>query len=176
MAKAWMIQKRRWMARDARTPTIARPDLREPWGDLLGMSPWDWWATMTFAVWIHPDQAAQRYAEWARQLQVETGGLMRHARALEYQKRGVVHFHALIWGVKRGTHRKTWEQKWDEIGGGWCAIYPYDRDQGARFYVGKYLVKGGEVDLLRFGESAWRPDDVRITGGVTAAPAARSSP
>jgi hypothetical protein len=131
---------------------------------------------MTFAVWVHPNQAVQRYDEWARVLQLETGTTMQHARALEYQKRGVVHFHALIWGVKRATHRETWQRKWEEIGGGWCAIYPYDRTKDARYYLGKYLVKGGEVDLLRFGKSNWRPDDVRITAGVTAATPGRSTP
>lgn len=162
MPTAWMNQAKRRMAREARTPPLARPDLRDPWGDFLAARPWDWWTTMTFAVWIHPDQAAQRYDEWARQLQAETGTTMQHARALEWQKRGVLHFHALIWGVKRSTHRATWMQKWEEIGGGWCQIYSYDRDQAARFYLGKYAVKGGEVDLLTVGVTSWRPDDVRI--------------
>jgi len=162
MPAAWMIEKRRWVARDARTPTVTRPDLSDPYGEWVHALPWDWWATFTFAVWIHPDQAGQRYQEWARQLQGETGTTMQHARALEYQKRGVVHFHALIWGVNRGTHRKTWERKWEEIGGGWCAIYPYDRMRAASFYLGKYAVKGGEIDHLTFGESRWCPDDVRI--------------
>lgn len=157
-----MQQKKRWLARDARTPSVARPDLREPYGEWIAAQPWDWWATFTFAVWLHPDQAAQRYTEWARQLQAETETVMRHARALEYQRRGVPHFHSLIWGVKRRTKRKAWEEKWEEIGGGWCAIYPYDRDKPASFYLGKYAVKGGEIDHLSVGESLWRPDDVRI--------------
>jgi len=117
---------------------------------------------MTFAVWIHPDQAQQRYTEWARQLHAEVGQPMQHARALEWQKRAVVHFHALIWNVRRRTGRIAWQVKWEEIGGGWCAIFPYDRARGARFYLGKYVSKGGEVDLLSLPESAARPDDVRL--------------
>jgi len=157
-----MQQKRRWIARDAGTPHIARPDLTEPWGTWLGSKGWDWYATMTFGVWIHPDQAAQRYDEWARQLYAEVGQPMEHARALEWQKRGVVHFHALIWNVRRSTTRKAWEAKWEEIGEGWCAVYPYDRARGARFYLGKYVSKGGEVDLLKYGPELARPDDVRL--------------
>jgi hypothetical protein len=162
MPSAWMQQKKRWMARDASTPHVARPDLADPWGDWLGSRGWDWYATMTFAVWIHPDQAAQRYNEWARQLYAEVGHPMEHARALEWQKRGVVHFHALIWNVRRSTGRNAWREKWEEIGEGWCRIEPYDRKQGARFYLGKYVSKGGEVDLLKYGPEVARPDDVRL--------------
>jgi hypothetical protein len=33
-------------------------------------------------------------------------------------------------------------------GNGFCRIEPYDRSRGARFYLAKYLVKGGEIDLF----------------------------
>jgi len=168
-----MQQKKRWLARDARTPTVARPTLTEPYGAWIAGQSWDWWATFTFAVWIHPDTAAQKYNRWAVDLQAETGTVMRHARALEYQRRGVVHFHALIWGVKRRTSRKGWQEKWEEIAEGWCAIYPYDRTRHASFYLGKYAVKGGEVDHLTFGESSFRPDDVRIRRAHQSPPTAR---
>lgn len=163
MAKGWMLQKRRWQVRELRNPDRWRPELTGPYGDLLETLPWDWWATFTFAGWIHPDQARQRYERWSVELADETGLQMVHARALEWQLRGVVHFHALIWGVKRRTRRKAWEERWREIGDGWAMLRPYERSRGARYYLGKYTVKGGEVDILRFGESAWQPDDVRIT-------------
>jgi len=154
---------------------VSRPDLTEPYGAWIARLPWDWWATFTFAVWIHAERAGQKYDVWAAELQEETGNPMRHARALEYQKRGVVHFHALIYGVNRRTRRKTWEQRWEETGEGWCAIYPYDRARAASFYLGKYAVKGGEIDHLTFGESLWRPDDIRITQeGVGREPAPRA--
>ena len=150
------------MERERRTPPPARWDLREPYAQWISQRDWQWWATFTFAVEIHPDQAAQRYRVWADQLAEETGFKMQHARALEWQRRGVLHFHALIWGVKRSTRRKTWERNWEEIGGGWASIWPYDRSKGAVYYLGKYAVKRGEIDHLTVGGPPWRPDDVRM--------------
>ncbi len=163
MATAWVNQKRRWAARAWMHPEPARPDLRQVYGDWLGALPWDWYGTFTFAQPIYPDQAGHRYERWAELLQQELGWVMQHARALEWQRRGVVHFHALILGVRKQTNRKEWERKWEEIGGGFAAIFPYDRELGAVYYLGKYLVKNGEVDMLRFGKLRGRPDDVRLT-------------
>lgn len=157
-----MAQKRRWQRREWMHPEPHRPDLREPYGDWLGKLPWDWYGTFTFAEQIYPDRGAQRYDTWAMELAQNVGLVMAHARALEFQKRGVVHFHSLVWNVQRRTHRKEWEQKWQEIGGGFAAIYPYDRSKGAVYYLGKYLAKNGEVDMLRFGELKGRPDDRRL--------------
>ena len=143
-------------------PEPHRPDLRADYGAWLGRFPWDWYGTFTFADDIYPDRGAQRYITWAEALQLEVDQVMTHARALEFQKRGVVHFHALIWNVKRRTMRKEWERKWEEIGGGFAAIYPYDRSRGAIYYLGKYVAKNGEVDMLTFGQLKGRPDDRRI--------------
>jgi len=30
---------------------------------------------------------------------------------------------------------------------GYARIWPYDREQGARVYVSKYVLKGGEIDV-----------------------------
>ena len=171
-----MAQKRRWQQRAWLHPEPARPDLTDPYGAWIVAHPWDWWATFTFAVEIHPDLAQQRYRVWAEELAEETGLKMQHARALEWQRRGVLHFHALIWGVKRSTRRRAWSARWEEIGGGWAQLRLYDRVKAAAFYLGKYAVKGGEIDHLTFGGPLVRPDDVRITKAGGALPAGRSGP
>lgn len=171
-----MQQKRRWQRREWLHPEPARPDLGPEYGQWFTTSGWEWWGTFTFSEWVHPEWAGQRYERWAEELAAETGFKMQHARALEYQRRGVVHFHSLIWGVKRGTSKNAWAAKWQEIGGGWASIKNYNKGQGAAYYLGKYLVKGGEVDMLTFGGSPLRPDDVRITKAGGAPPAGRSGP
>jgi len=163
MATAWMQQKWRWMRRAPPDPPPWLPDVPRHHATWLNRLPWDWWGTFTFAEWIHPEWAVQRYEKWATALHQETGTRMTHVRALEYQKRGVVHFHALIWGVNRRTSRKEWAEKWQEIGGGWAQLRNYDREKGAVYYLGKYVLKGGEVDLLRIGQGPGVPDDVRLT-------------
>jgi hypothetical protein len=48
---------------------------------------------------------------------------------------------------------------------GMARIFPYDRTLGAGYYLGKYVGKGGEVDMLTFGEMKGRPDDRRLRPG-----------
>lgn len=151
MTTAWLNQKRRWAGRDRLNPEPHRRDLWPEYGRFLTTRAWDWFGTFTFAVWIHPDQAARRYDRWARQLQKANGGEMEHARAMEWQKRGVVHFHALISNVSKDIARAAWMTEWEDIGQGFARIYDYNPDQGAAYYLGKYVTKGGEMDLLRYG-------------------------
>ena len=152
----------------------------------MGKLPWDWYVTFTFAGEVYPYLAVQYYTTWADQLAAEVGLVMTHARALEFQKRGVIHFHALIWNVGRYTSRKEWEGKWTALGRpsrakdhrpckdagclmcrdgpGWAKILPYDRTKGAAHYLPKYVAKDGEVDMLTFGTMRGRPDDRRLVG------------
>jgi hypothetical protein len=148
-----MMQKRRWLARNRRHPEPARPDLQAPTGAWLSGFPWDWFTTMTFAAPIHPEQAARRWARWVRHVEKEEGHTIRWARALEYQKRGVIHYHALTWGML-DARRLTYMDAWEEIGDGFARILPYDPQRGAGFYLGKYVSKGGEIDL---GGKWWQP-------------------
>jgi hypothetical protein len=153
MPKAWLTQKRRQMARDRRTPSPVRPDLQEPYGTWLSRFPWDWYATMTFASLIHPEEAAKRWLRWTRHVEREERHAIRWARALEYQKRGVIHYHALTWGML-DARRLTYMDAWHELAGGFARIVAYEPARGASFYLGKYIAKGGEVDL---GGKWWNP-------------------
>jgi len=78
---------------------------------------------------------------------------MRWARALEYQKRGVIHYHALIWfGGASEARRLTAMDRWFEIGQGIARIFTYNPQLGATHYLGKYIAKGGEID---YGGQWW---------------------
>lgn len=144
------------LPRPARSWSLLGPagELREAWGTWLSGFRWDWYCTMTFRYQVHPEQAAKRWARWVRRLEKKTRQAVRWARALEYQKRGVIHYHALIYfgpqGVifgDPGPRRLTWMDRWQEIGDGYARIVRYDPQRGAGFYLGKYVAKGGEVDI-----------------------------
>jgi hypothetical protein len=171
-----MTQKRRWMRREWLNPEKRRPELGPEYGQFLAALPWDWYGTFTFAEWLHPERAAQIYEAWARDLAEDAGKIQTHARALEYQKRGVVHFHSLIWNVAAGQRRFRWMQTWETMGGGISRIFEYDRARGAAYYLPKYIVKNGEVDILRFGPPLGRPDDVRMLPPPPARPAQGARP
>ena len=68
------------------------------------------------------------------------------ARGQEYQRRGVIHFHSLIGRIPESVRRLDWMDSWDDLAG-FARIEKYDSTKGARFYLGKYVLKGGQVDL-----------------------------
>jgi hypothetical protein len=136
------------MARDRRSAIVAHPEQGSEWGDWLGEFTWDWFVTLTFPDVIHPEQAAKRHARWTRALEKYERRRVRQARALEYQKRGVIHYHALLWGVRPDTRRLDWMDAWHAIAEGHARIVQYDPALGAAHYLAKYVTKGGEIDLL----------------------------
>jgi hypothetical protein len=104
---------------------------------------------MTFPDRIHPEAAGKLWRVFLRQLPPT-----RWARALEYQKRGVLHYHALVWfGGGQELRRLSFMDRWYALAGGFARIVAYDPARGAGFYLGKYVSKGGEVDL---GGPWWR--------------------
>ena len=70
---------------------------------------------------------------------------IRWVRALEYQKRDVIHYHALMAGVQ-DLRRLTWMDRWHELAG-YARIEKIDTADAVVRYVSKYVVKGGEIDL-----------------------------
>ena len=70
--------------------------------------------------------------------------------ALEYQKRGAIHFHALIGAdvnLNQVLSRKDQESRWDKLAG-FSRIAPIDdRLAAVTNYLSKYVVKGGEIEV-----------------------------
>jgi hypothetical protein len=67
------------------------------------------------------------------------------ARATELQRRGAIHFHALVAGVG-DLRRLTMMDEWAKLAG-WARIRAVQRQDLVRKYVSKYVAKGGEIDL-----------------------------
>lgn len=129
-------------------------ELKAAWVELLGRWPWEWFCTLTFAEPnVHPERAAKCFRVWLSMAnRMEYGrawskrGLgLTWVRALEYQKRGTIHFHALMSDVGR-LRRLTLMDRWKEIAG-FARIGPVNDQERVRKYVAKYVVKDGDIEL-----------------------------
>lgn len=140
--------------------------LPEAWRDFLGTFHWEWFCNLTFRDAVHPEAASKRFRLWVSELNRSLYGKNWHKRpralggvhwccALEWQKRGVLHFHALV-GGKRATEyrgddlfrsdRFVWMDRWEQLAGFSRLYLVDDQDSAVRRYVSKYVAKGGAVD------------------------------
>jgi len=135
----------------------ASQERRAAWAEFLNQWAWDWFGTFTFrGDFIHPESADKRFRVFVSKVNralygvrwyKKPGRAVRWARALETQKRGVVHYHALLGGVGLGELRRlTFMDTWAELAG-WARIEPPRSSEAVRAYVSKYVVKDGEIDL-----------------------------
>lgn len=129
------------------------------YGKFLSPYSFDWFSTFTFKDHIHPEAADKAFRVWLSKLNTHLYGRkwrerqpngVRWARGLEWQKRGVIHYHCLITGVK-GAIPSVWSDVWHiTMGMGFADIVPLNRDQEAvKAYIVKYVCKGGELDFSK---------------------------
>jgi hypothetical protein len=130
------------------------------WGDWLEtFEPYGWFVSATFLRQVEEGFADRQYLQWIRKINIALFGRrysqrglgITHVKSTEWQKRGVIHFHMLLGWEVRKLHRKTWEKVWQEQSietNGFMRIYPHDVQSGARYYVTKYVSKGGKVDIF----------------------------
>lgn len=125
------------------------------WTEFLSRWEWDWFLTLTFRDEVHPERADKLFRVFVSQINRELfgnrwykhGDGIRWVRALEMQRRGVIHYHALFGGAGLSDVRRLfWMDRWFELAG--IARIEPPRDRGAvHSYVAKYVVKGGEIDI-----------------------------
>ena len=140
-------------------PKHVIPKLHRGWTTLLGRYRWMWFCTMTFRDSIHPEAADKLFRLFASKLNRALFGPRWHekshvtlywARGIEYQKRGVLHFHALLGcrgkNLNHFAVRKYWESVWNDLAG-YARIEVVRSERDAARYVTKYVSKGGQIDL-----------------------------
>jgi hypothetical protein len=144
--------------------SVERPKspLQLKWIEFLSPYDWQWFVTYTFKDPVHPEAADKRFKWWIRLLDDSNGFKTRAkcsykrrclwVRGLEWQKRDVLHFHALIgnlpYQINTKNLRDLWAQSWLLMGNtGFAKIYPVANVGGVVGYVTKYCVKEGEVDF-----------------------------
>jgi hypothetical protein len=133
--------------------SLSREVQREEWSKFLGRWEWEWFATLTFRHEIHPEAADKRFRVLISMGNRELYGPrwskkrrgIRWIRALEYQRRGVIHFHALLSGIGN-LRRLSYMDRWNRMAG-FAKIEPIKNAEAVRRYVSKYVIKGGEIDL-----------------------------
>jgi len=136
--------------------------LQEAWVEFIErFEPYHWYATLTFKNNVSNARANKQFARYMRRLNEalygkrfrEHGLGLPFVNARERQQRGTPHFHLLVggdvWKLKRLSYMNLWEKgagrKFNA--NGFARIWPYDREQGAKVYVSKYILKGGEIDV-----------------------------
>jgi len=135
----------------------ARPGLFQTWVDFLEPWDWEWFCTFTFREHVHPESADKHFrwvlAKLNRRLfgprWWRNGESVQWVRALEYQRRGVIHFHALmrlIGDENRFRLMKDWEGDESTVTG-IARVYPPRSGAAVRLYCAKYVVKGGELTV-----------------------------
>jgi hypothetical protein len=123
------------------------PALQQAWGNFIRDRPWDVFATCTFQDQVHPERANKLWNAWIHGVEHSRFRISKPqpiiwARATELQRRGVYHYHALLANVA-GVPLFVAMRLWEQIGGGFARILPYDVHRGAAYYI----AKGGEIDL-----------------------------
>ena len=117
---------------------------------------WSWFGTFTFKNDIHPEAANKVWMKFTHQLNREVFGCRYYkrkqgviwSRGSEFQKRGVLHYHALLGLIPDRVRRLNYVDYWEELAG-FARIYAYERGKGAAEYMTKsaYAFKRGEVDF-----------------------------
>ena len=132
--------------------------LMDQWIIFLEQAEWQWFCTFTFRDPIHPEAADKLFRLWIRHLNraaygprwdKKPHGCVSWVRALEWQKRGVLHYHALVACVPEREHmqKDKWGDKWNEWAG-FARVDSY-RSGGVIAYITKYILKGGEIDISK---------------------------
>lgn len=138
-----------------KAPAFIDPMLPRAWVDLVGRWQWDWFGTFTFRGDPHPERADKCFRVFVSKINRKLYGVrwakhgkgLRWIRASEPQRRGAVHFHALLAGDGLALERRlSWMDVWNELAG-FARIETPDSLEAVANYCAKYLLKGGEIDL-----------------------------
>lgn len=131
-------------------------DLTMGWTVFLDRFDWSWFCTFTFRDEIHPEAADKKFRLWVSKLNRDLFGPRWHkhrsgvywARALEFQRRGVIHYHSLLGSPRlaRALPRQ-WMAEWEDLGGGFARIEMPRSLDDVTAYCAKYVAKGGDVDI-----------------------------
>jgi|SRR5882672_6413550 len=131
--------------------------LQDAWCAFLSRYPMQWFCTLTFRQSVHPEQAFKCFRRWIAELNVSIYGRRWQKRrqgvywvlAWEWQKRGVIHFHALVGDVSdinNEARRLTWMDRWNSLGG-YAQVTEILSHEAVERYCSKYITKDGQIDV-----------------------------
>lgn len=138
---------------------MAQDKIVNAWVDMLRPYRWDWFITVSFSGnYIHPEQADKIWRLWVSQMNRELHGPRWYkkqkgvvwVRALELQKRGVIHFHGLMRHPEFPLDKKL--SRWAEMEvlfelAGISRIYTPRSQHDVINYCAKYVFKEGDIEV-----------------------------
>jgi len=157
--------------------------LKTCWANFISGWEFQWFCNFTFREKVHPEQADKQFRLWVARLdEANIGGSWHRPhkrkkratwiRGLEWQKRGVLHYHALVGNLPpyrtSEIDRLVWMERWEKQTDicGFSRIFPVTEQFGVAEYISKYCAKGGEVDVspwLEPGRSyVWRDPSLQV--------------
>jgi len=116
--------------------------VKQAWGDWLSETwDWQWFVTLTFRdESVGRGRANSLWKRWVGAMEKAAQKAPGFVRVTEYQRyRGVPHYHALMLNVD-GLRRLSWLDRWVELAG-WARVLPYYPENGASYYISKYISK-----------------------------------
>jgi len=138
--------------------------LNEAWALFIGKFEYCLYCTFTFKHEVSQYKALRQFFRYLRLFINEPlygnnyrkhGSGVNYVVAIERQRRGVIHLHVLIggnaWKLKRLMLMHIWHQGATLENGkrfypnGFAKIEEYNSKLGAKYYIGKYVGKGGEI-------------------------------
>lgn len=148
---------------------MSRSTVQQGWVEFLSQYRWDWFTSQTFRLSTHPEAADKLFRVWISMLNRHLYGPRWHkqkksvywVRALEWQKRGVLHFHALVSAPDRISangssvslnllaKRLYWMDQWNTLAG-FARIEKPDSATAVVNYCTKYILKDGDLELSPF--------------------------
>lgn len=143
------------------TAALSKTSLTEAWRVLLSRYPLNWFCTFTFTEDVHPERAVKLFRLFIKRLNRDLYGSHFERRGIagvywvlawEYQKRGVLHFHALIGAeqdLNTRARRFDYMKLWESFGppAGFSRIEAIESQEAVQKYVTKYVAKDGQLDL-----------------------------
>ena len=139
-----------------------REEIVKAYIEFLSRKKWISFITLTFKDETPPDVANRLFFHLVKCLNKEVFGehytrivsksYFSYSKALEYQRRGIIHFHVLI---DRPVDFKLIHKIWNQYAG--FAHTSIIKDNFAvRSYVSKYNLKGGQIDVY-FAKKCYNP-------------------
>jgi hypothetical protein len=138
-----------------------RRPIEAAWVSLIQRHDWQWFGTFTFREEVHPESADKLFRLWCARCdesflgktwhkQTRRDERMQWVRGLEWQKRGVLHYHALLRNIPAYRDgydsRLSFSSLWNELAG-FAYVVPVEESGGVAAYISKYCAKGGQVDV-----------------------------
>lgn len=115
-----------------------KKDLKEEWIKFLYSYPWELFIVLTFKDDISLRKAKNFWNRWLRIIEKKTHKTPKYFKITSYQKRGVIHFHVLMFNVK-AIRRLTFMDIWKEMTQGYARVEPYEEEEKGVPYIVKRL-------------------------------------